>query len=180
MITEEYSDLNDQIDSLIADLHNDDGLIRQRARLGLIDIGHEAVPALINVVQQDKGPARWEAIEALSRLSAPDAVPALIEALMDGDTGHRWAASNALITQDRAALKPLFEALIQGRTFGSAQFREVAHHILHVLRDRHRLLPKEIRVLEALEGVEPEAKVPWAAEAALEQLEYNKSRRWAS
>lgn len=180
MITEEYPDLNSQIDSLIADLHHDDGLIRQRARLGLIDIGHEAVTALIDVVQHEEGPARWEAIEALSRLVAPNAVPALIEALMDEDTGIRWAASNALITQDRAALKPLFEALIQGRTFGSAPFREGAHHILHVLKDRHRLLPKEIKVLEALEGIEPEAKVPWAAEAALEQLELIKSRRWTS
>lgn len=177
MIADEYPDLNSQIESLINDLHNDDGLERQRARLGLIDIGHEAVAALIDVVQQEEGQARWEAIEALSRLIAPNAVPALIDALMDDDTGIRWAASNALITQDRAALKPLFAALVKPNRFGSAQFRQGAHHILHVLRDRHRLLSKEIKVLQALEGIEPEAEVPWAAEAALENLEHVRRKK---
>lgn len=175
MITEEYSDLNSQIDALIEGLKNEDGLERQRARYGLIHIGHEAISALIDVVQNEKGEARWEAIEALSRLNAPSAVPVLIKELKDDDIGIRWAASNALIAQDRAALKPLFRTLMKEFGFGSARFREGAHHILHVLKDRHRLLPKEIKVFEALEGIAPEAEVPWAAEAALEDLEYTRS-----
>jgi len=44
--------------------------------------------------------------------------------------------------------------------------------LLHVLKDRGRLLPKEINVYKALKGIEPAAKVPWAAEAALEDLDY--------
>lgn len=177
MISEGYSDLNSQIESLIEDLQNEDGLERQRARYGLIHIGREAVSALIDVVRNEKGQARWEAIEALSRMNAPSAAPYLIDALKDDDIGIRWAASNALIAQDRAALEPLFESLVDESGFGSAQFRQVAHHILHVLKDRHRLLPKEIKVFEALEGIEPEVEVPWAAEAALEDLKYSNYRR---
>jgi hypothetical protein len=176
MIAEEFQDLNSQIDALIKDLHAEDGLQRQRARLSLIDLGHEAVVPLIEVVRHEKGTARWEAIEALSRLIAPNAVPALIGALKDDDTGIRWAASNALITQDRATMKPLLEALVKPGGFGSAVFRQGAHHILHVLKDRHRLLPKELKVLEALKGSQPEVEVPWAAEAALEDLKFQKRK----
>lgn len=172
MNTEEYSNMYTRIDSLIKDLHSEDGLERQRARYGLINIGPEAVPSLIDVVDNEEGQARWEAIETLSRMNAPTAVPVLIEALVDEDTGIRWASMNALIAQDRATLRPLFEALVKASGFGSVRFRQGAHHILHVLKDRHRLLRKEIKVFEALEGIEPEAKAPWAAEAALEDLEY--------
>lgn len=170
MIAEEYSKLDSQIFSLIDKLHSEDGLERQRARYGLIQIGREAVPALINVVQNEKGQARWEAIEVLSRMNAPSAAPALIDALKDDDISIRWAASNALIAQDRAALEPLFEALVKETGFGSVLFRQVAHHILHVLKDRHQLLPNEIKVFKALESIEPVAEVPWAAQTALEDL----------
>lgn len=173
MTGEEPATIYQQIDALIKDLHHPDGLQRQRARFGLIHIGHEAVQPLIAVVQNEKGQARWEAIETLSRMTAPAAAPALIDALQDEDVGIRWAASNALISQDRAALKPLFQALVRPEMFGSAQFRQYACHILHVLNDRRLLLPNEIKVFLALEGPEPDVKVPWAAGAALEDLQKN-------
>ena len=177
MVIEEHSDLDSQITSLIEALNDEDGLKRQRARHGLIHIGYESVPSLIDVVQNGKGHTRWEAIEALSRINAPSAVPALMEALLDEDTGIRWAASNALIAQDRVTLKPIFEMLMKKRGFGSIRFRQAVHHILHVLKDRHRLLPKELKVFEALEGPEPALEVPWAAKAALENLKpTNKTR----
>lgn len=174
MIAQENSELNANIDSLISELSNEDGFKRQRARLRLVQIGDAAVPALIDVVRSQKGQARWEAIESLSRMNAPSAAPALVEALRDDDIGIRWAASNALIAQNRAALYPLLEGLVKKSGFGSVRFRQVAHHVLHVLKDRHLLLPKEIKVFEALEGIAPAAEVPWAAEAALEDLKYPK------
>lgn len=168
MNSEEYPNIYSQIVALIKELHIKDGLTRQRARYGLIHVGVEAVSALIEVIQNEGGQARWEAIETLSRMHSPSAVPVLIETLEDDHTNIRWAASNALITQDRACLKPLFQALVKVEGFGSARFRQGAHHILHVLKDRHRMLPKEIKVFEALEGIEPDAEVPWTAQAALE------------
>lgn len=176
MNAEEYKDIYSQIDSLIEGLHSEDGYERQRARYGLIHIGHEAITPLIDVILSEDGHARWEAIEAVSRMNAPSAVPVLIEKLKDDDVSIRWAASNALVNQDRAALKPLFEALVKADGFSSVWLRQGAHHILHIMKDRHRLLPKEIKVFEALEGIEPEAGVPWAAEAALEDLVHKRRR----
>jgi hypothetical protein len=126
---------------------------------------------LVEVVLNDTGHARWEAIKTLEGLRDPDAAPALAEALMDEEKGTRWAASNALIGLDRAGIRPLLVALTQH--YNSVQFREVAHHILHSLKDRGSLLPKETTVFEALESIEPAVKVPWAAEAALEELDSN-------
>jgi HEAT repeat protein len=174
MIADNYADLQDRISSLIAELHDPDGLKRQKARHMLIAFGWEAVPALVDVVSKGEGRARWEAIEALGRIGDPVAAPALVEALRDEDMDIRWAASNSLIEMDRAAIKPLLEALT--KELDSVWLREGAHHILHVFKDQGRLLPKEYKVFEALEGAEPQVEVPWAAEAALQDL-YSGKRR---
>lgn len=158
MLADDYADLQERISFLIDELHDPDGLKRQKDRHGLIRIGRDATPALIDVVSNEVGQPRWEAIETLERLKDPEAAQALVEALSDEEKGTRWAASNALIELDRAAIRPLLLALT--KNFDSVQFREVAHHILHVLKDRGRLLPKEIKVYKALKGIEPAAKVP--------------------
>jgi HEAT repeat protein len=174
MFADNYADLQDRISSLIDELHDPDGLKRQKARHMLIAIGWEAVPALMDVIKNEEGRARWEAIEAVGRIGDPAAAPALVEALHDDDMDIRWAASNALIEMDRAAIKPILEALT--KELDSIWLREGAHHILHVFKDQGRLLPKEYKVFEALEGAEPEVEVPWAAEAALQDLYSGRKR----
>lgn len=169
MLANNYSGLQEKISSLIDELHDPDGLKRQEVRHNLIKIGWDAVPQLIEVVSKEEDKVRWEAIEALGYIRDPEAAPILVEALLDENTDNRWAASNALIELDRASLKPLFAGLM--KHFGSTRFRIVAHHVLHVLKDRGRLLSKEIKVLDALEDIEPEATVPWAAKAAFDDLE---------
>jgi HEAT repeat protein len=172
MFADDNADLQDRISNLIDELHDPDGIKRQKARHDLVLIGRDATPALVEVVLNETGHARWEAIKTLEGLRDPDAAPALVEALMDNQKGTRWAASNALIGLDRAGIRPLLVALT--KNYNSVQFREVAHHILHSLKDRNSLLPKEIELFEALESIEPAVKVPWAAEAALEELDSNR------
>jgi HEAT repeat protein len=171
MFADDNADLQNKISNLIDELHDPDGIKRQKARHDLILIGRNATPALVEIVSNETGHARWEAIKTLEGLRDPDAAPALVEALMDEEKGTRWAASNALIGLDRAGIRPLLVGLT--RHYDSVQFREVAHHILHTLKDRNSLLPKELEVFEALESIEPAVKVPWAAEAALEELDSN-------
>lgn len=172
MFADDYTDLQGRISILIDELHDPDGMKRQEARHNLILIGRGATPALVEVVLNETGHTRWEAVKTLEGLRDPDAAPALVEALMDDEKGTRWAASNALIGLDRAGIRPLLVALT--KNYNSVQFREVAHHILHSLNDRNSLLTKEIAVFEALESIEPAVKVPWAAEAALEELDSNR------
>jgi hypothetical protein len=57
--------------------------------------------------------------------------------------------------------------------FDSFRLSQGEQHILHKLKDTGKLNVAEGAVLEALEGVEPTAAVPWAEERALETLKYN-------
>jgi len=172
MNTQDRVQMETRISSLIADLHEGDGLKRQKARNSLIYLGRKAAPALIEVVEKERGPARWEAIEALVTIGDPDAADILVDTLRDEDVGIRWAAANALIKLNRAAVEPLLKALT--KYFDSIWLREAAHHILHALKDRGLLYPEEIKVFEATRGIEPLVEIPWTAQAALENLKNKK------
>jgi HEAT repeat protein len=169
MVVQDHVELENRISLLIADLHDADGLKRQKARYALIALNKEAVPALTDIVLKEKGHARWEAIEALGWIGDPEVATILVDNLRDDDVGIRWAAANALIKLGRAAVEPLLAALTEH--FDSIWLRQGAHHILHTFKDRGLLYPKEVKVFEATEGIEPLVEVPWAANAALENLQ---------
>jgi hypothetical protein len=141
---------------------------RLKARLSLIREGEAAVPALIQVLSTGNQPARWEAARALAVIKDSSAAAALVGALEDEDHDVRWAAMKALIGLNRDGLEPLLQALI--RDFDSVWLREGAHHILNVLKKQRKLRRPSLHVLQALEGLEPEVAVPWAAETAWESL----------
>jgi HEAT repeat protein len=141
----------------------------KQARKLLVEIGHRAVPTLINALRyRSNENVRWEAVEALAQIADPTAAPALVQALMDDSQDVRGAAARTLIILDRAAITPLLEALT--KQFNSVWLRNGAHHILHVLKQRGRLNTGELRVFEALEDIAPEIEVPWAAAYVLNVL----------
>lgn len=72
---------------LIEALSDPDGLVVQLAGDALVAIGGNAVPALLDVLQNGKQPARLEAVRALAMIGDEGAIPALFNAL-DGDS--RW------------------------------------------------------------------------------------------
>ncbi len=168
--TDDFSDSD--IPSLIKFLGDADGFIRMHARTALICIGKPAVPDLINSLSDADPQMRWQVIKVLEGIGDPDSASALVQCLKDENAGVRWAASEAMIVLEKAALPPLLEALLHD--YDSIWLRQGAHHILHVLKDSGKLNEVEGAVFEALEDVEPTAAVPWAAERALETLRYIK------
>ena len=170
------SSLETQIPRLITNLGDDNGLVRQRARLQLEHIGMESIPALLDALQSQNVHVRWEAVKALGELRISETSPALTEMLMDEDTGVRWAAMEGLIRMGRAALRPLLDTFI--KNFDSLWMREGVRHILRVLNDRHKLNDREIILLEelkkqAIPGFESgwNSQQAWAAEKVLEVLD---------
>ena len=163
-----YSD----IPSLIKQMSDTDGFMRMQAREALCCIGTQAIPELIKILSNANPQLRWEVIRVLECIQDPAAIPILVEQLKDDHAGVRWAASNALIGLQRAALPVILNALVSD--FDSIGLRQSAHHILHVLKDDGKLRHAEVKVYKALQGVEPTAAVPWAAEKALESLRRNK------
>lgn len=165
-----------QISELITGLGDADGLKRQRARILLVHIGRESIPALLEALNSPNVHVRWEAVEALGEIHAPEAAADLTDRLMDEDIGVRWAAMESLIRMGRNSLQPLLEKFT--KNFDSPWLRRGVHHILHVLKDRHELNDSEISLYEALD----EQTIPgftsnwtpeqaWAAEKALELLD---------
>jgi HEAT repeat protein len=160
--------MNENIDSLIADLNGDETMRCQHARRALVAMGERAVGALTEALSSKKYWVRWEAAKALGQIGSPNAVQALIRALEDDESDVRWLAAEGLITIGQEALGPLLTALIEHAD--SLLLREGAHHVFY---DTHRTDLHEILrpVMRELEGPEPSVEVPLAAKKALTELE---------
>jgi HEAT repeat protein len=165
-----------QLPDLIKDLGNNDGLVRQRARLQLEHMGQESIPALLEALQSQNVHVRWEAVRALGELRDPKTAAALTDMLMDEDTGVRWSAMEGLSRMGRDCLRPLLESFI--KNFDSLWLRAGIHHILRVLKDRNELNDRENILFEELDkqaipGFESgwTSQQAWAAEKALEVLD---------
>ena len=161
------------INSLIATLNDDDGLVRQRTRLALVHIGAAAVEPLIKALKSDNQYIHWEAAKALSQIGDPQAVDALVHALDDEKFSIRWLAAEGLIATGMPSVVPLLRALIDQSD--SVRLREGAHHVFQDLVGRRLLIEPAVRgqisaVLAALRGVEPVVETPLAAYNALKAL----------
>jgi HEAT repeat protein len=159
--------MNDNIDSLIADLNCDDTMRCQHARRALVAMGERAVGPLTEALSSKKHWVRWEAAKALGQIGSPTAIESLIGALEDAEADVRWLAAEGLIAIGREALAPLLAALVEHAD--SLLLREGAHHVFY---DTHRASLHEILrpVMRELEGPEPSVEVPLAAKKVLAEL----------
>lgn len=156
------------IDTLISELAGPNGLKRQDARLKLVEIGKAAVPTLVETLDDQREPVRWEAAKALSQIGEPTAAPALVKALEDENFGVRWLAAEGLIAAGRKGLRPLLQALVHHSDSG--WLREGAHHVLRSLIGEPGLYDLIAPMLAALDDVEPVIEVPLAAQETLDGL----------
>jgi HEAT repeat protein len=83
---------SDAIPQLIQALSASDRLLARLAGDALIAIGEDAVPALIEVIENNPQPARLEAVRALSAIGDTRAIPILIKVLdQDSAIMEHWA-----------------------------------------------------------------------------------------
>ncbi len=159
------------IDSLIADLGSQNGLVRVRARKSIIAIGGQAVEPLSQSLTSKRRWVRWEAAKTLGQIGNAKATAALITALEDKLFDVRWLAAEGLITIGFEALVPLLTALKKHPE--SRWLQEGVHHVLHDIDGRE--LKRILRpVIVALESFEPSVEVPLAIELVLKAI--NKDR----
>ena len=166
----------EQLSKLIEALGDEDGLVRQRARLQLEHLGQESIPALMDALKSPNVHVRWEAVRALGEIRNSKTATALVSMLMDEDTGVRWGAMESLSRMGRECLHPLLESFV--KNFDSLWLREGVHHILRVLKDRNKLNERENILFNELDkqtipGIESSwtSQQAWAAEKALEMLD---------
>ena len=159
--------LTEEIPELIGQLANEDGLIRQEARLKLQAIGRQAVPQLCWMMNNKNRFVRWEAAKALAELADPDSVPWLIKALDDREFDIRWLAEIALIRIQIPALVPLLEALLLTRKHN--WLWEGARHVIRG-QAKGDLAEMLTPMVNAFDSIDFRMKVPIEARKLLIEL----------
>ena len=159
------------VKALLDDLGNDDGVVREKARLELVRMGRPAIDFLAELIESSSTTERWEAVKALSQIADPVAAPLLVIALYDSDYEVRWLATEGLIKIGNQSIKPLLEALTDKP--GSLSLREGAHHVLHDLKNKNRdgLINEIDEILTALESPAAEEEIQLIARKILDNMQ---------
>ncbi len=160
--------MEDDINSLIADLTCDDVIKCQTARRNLVNMGSVAVEPLVQALSNKNHWVRWEAAKALGQIGDKAAVKALVDALEDNEFDVRWLAAEALIKIGRDSLELLLAALADHGN-KSMPLRHGAHHVLHDM-DRGDLDEILRPIMNSLEDTTPYYEVPLIAGKALDAL----------
>lgn len=162
----EAADRSDVIACLIEQLASSDGVIREKSRSQLVQLGGPDVTrALVLTLLDPDSHVRWEAAKALQAIADPVTAPALMHALEDENGDVRWVAAEALISIGKVGLQTVLSGLITRA--GSLAFRESARHVLREMKDYSHEVSG---VLHALDHSEPGVTAPPAAHEALVAL----------
>ncbi len=153
------------IESLLADLSDPRGDVRDEARRELAAHGQKAVAPLIGLLSSPEAHTRWEAAKALGEIRTKEAAAALASSLNDEHRDVRWVAAESLAGLGRDAIAPVLEELISHAD--SVGVRTGAAHVLSALVREEKMV--EI-VLAALNGAAPIFDVPVAAYEVLRAL----------
>lgn len=106
-----------------------DGNIRWQATSALSKMGEDAVPGLVQALQDEDWKVRRSACEALWTMGEPAAVPGLIEALLDRNDVVRQAATGALEAMAVIATPSLIATLRHENQHLARAAAEVLSHI---------------------------------------------------
>jgi HEAT repeat protein len=153
----------------ILDLGSGNGVVRQRAREALAEIGSPAVSHLAELINSSSQMLRWEAVKALGQIADPGTAPLFISALYDEDEEVRWLAAEGLIAIDVHAVKPLLKELMGNAK--SALLRKGAHHYFSEVSGLHDT-SKYMDLLTALEDENAELNAPIAADKLLHEMNF--------
>jgi hypothetical protein len=154
-------DMQMRIRGLISQVScGDEGACAEDARTQLLAIGIPALPAILEAVRIEKGPARMEMAKLLRQMADPATAGALVELLSDDDFDVRFEAIEGISSIGYDGLAPLIAAII--RNPGSLKLRGGAHHVLHHVASLgyYELLKP---LMMAIEGPIPNVEVPAAA-----------------
>ena len=115
--------------SLMRMLESKDGLIRQKARIALEEMGDPAVTPLSEALAHSKlDHTRWGAAKALGEIVDVRSLPALVSALDDTDTDVAWLAGVALKKFEKAAWRIMLQKLIESGV-DSVRLRNGTRHV---------------------------------------------------
>lgn len=173
MNAQQSTDAN--LKNLMTQLESKDGLLRQKARLSLVELGDSAVIPLSETLQHSKiVHARWGAAKALGEIVDDRSIPALVNALDDKDADVAWLAGLALKKFKKAAWMQLLQKLIESGV-DSVRLRNGTRHVFSTQKEEgfNDLLEELMTALE--DSALPEAG-PLVATEIVRRMRIDKNR----
>jgi HEAT repeat protein len=158
------------VPTLVEQLSERDGRVRERARHTLVVIGALALPSLLELAGSSVKQARWEAAKALASISDPSSAAAELKLLSDPESDIRWLAGLGLIRIGPSTLPDVLRTLIDNAD--SIDLRRSVHHVLGGLAGENPVVKALVApVLQVLGESDPSGVILARADEALKQIQ---------
>jgi hypothetical protein len=137
--------------------------------LSLVQIGHTAVPSLLEGSASNSAWMRWNCIRALAEICDTRAIPVMVHALRDSDHSVAWMAAKGLTKFGKLSIAPVLRLLTSVDT--TPWLVETASYVLtHEYQRNHKFKPYLEPVVQQMHDVAYQVATPYKAQKALSQL----------
>lgn len=137
--------------------------------VSLVQLGHAAVPLLMEVCASNSAWMRWNCIRALAEISDTRALPVLVHSLRDSDHSVAWMAAKGLTKFGKLSIEPVLRLLTTVDT--TPWLVETASYVLtHEYQRNPKFKPYLEPVVQHMHGVAYQVATPYKAQQALSQL----------
>jgi len=123
------------VSALLEALHGADEQLGSQIFMALVNLGHRAVPALMDTSQSSSNWLRWHSMRALSEIRDPRAFPVLVQGLTDKDHSVAWMAAKGLAPFGKDCVEPLLHLLTTAQM--TPWLVETASYVLHYQCQNH-------------------------------------------
>lgn len=135
----------------------------------LVQLGHFAVPPLIENMSSNSAWLRWQCARALGEIGDQRAIPVLVRALTDVDHSIAWAAAKGLAHFGKRSVAPVLRLLMSEDM--TPWLADTASYVLHTQSQNYdKLKPYLDPVVQQMRGLTYKIGTSMAAQKALTQL----------
>src|SRR3989441_13104282 len=157
------------VNALLKALPGADEQMGSQIFTSLVQLGHAAVPALIEASTSNSTWMRWHCLRALGEIGDGRALPALVNALQDSDHSIAWMGAKGLVRFGKRGIAPVLRLLTE--TEMTPWLVETASYVLSSeYRTNPKLKPYLEPVVQSMHGVAFRVATPNTAHKALSQL----------
>jgi HEAT repeats/PBS lyase HEAT-like repeat len=157
------------VPALLNALRGADEQMGSQIFISLVQLGHAAVPALIEASTSSSAWMRWHCLRALSEIGDGRALPALVDALRDSDHSVAWIGAKGLIRFGKRSIAPVLGLLSKAEM--TPWLVETASYVLsNEYRNNAKLKPYLEPVVASMRGVAFRVATGHTAHKALAQL----------
>ncbi len=157
------------VSALLSALRGADEQMGSQIFTSLVQLGHDAVPALVEASSSSSSWMRWHCIRALGEIGDIRALPVLVQALRDNDHSIAWMGAKGLVRFRKRSIVPVLRLLTS--TDMTPWLVETASYVLtNQYQHNPKLKPYLEPVVQHMHGVAYQVATPHNAQKALAQL----------